>query len=827
MTEQLLSSRMAMAKTLRIPIILALIGLVIIPSLYAMGYLSIETVSRLGRYVTYAILAVGLDLLWGYVGILGLCQATFFCLGTYAMGMYLAHHGEPAGTVDGYGWKIPSCLFVVYDSDVGQTEADWTVPFFWKPFWSLPATIVLGLVIPAVAAFAIGYFVFRSRVRGVYFAILTQAIAVAAWMVFSKNEMMLGGTNGLTAFDHFTFGNHERIEVVVVSEEDLKAMEEGLEELQKKQAQIRQHEVEYRLLVHQVGATSSETQASKMLEQELAVHFLQLTEAVGHLPTTVEAALQKVDKKINACVEAFQLDEKPTLIETALDELKLALDAASKEVASLEEDSNKIEKALEELRNKQAQVVSESMSDANATKMLEQELAGDFGQLTNAVEDLPPEVGESLLKVIGKLNRSVEAFKREEKATLVSNALDELGFALEQASTATKHALVVRPDRLKEVQLALERHRKEKRVTVTKEVDGKLYVHRNFKLTDGNETSPKSEGMELQIPFGGQDPDRSYALTLEQSGVDEEWEVALNDQNIGNLKRGPPQDIRLSVPSGVLKASENNLIIRPVTPHVQDEIEIGRIRLAGDVPPLGGTLEQKGDNFLSVPEFGVNLNIDYNVLVIHADPANADKSVELQDWAKVNYLGPRVKGDSVKLVLYVLSVLALFGAYFLCRWIVRSRLGRVLVAIRDDESTLRFFGYRPYVYKLFAFCVAAVLAGLGGMLYVPQMTITTPRDMEASMSILIVVWVAVGGRGTLSGAILGTLTFNLLYTLFTSEHDFLLFTWKPDYWQFILGGLFVSVVLFFPRGLMSLPEKFGLSQKIANLWAKLIHGRQS
>jgi len=674
-----------------------------------MGYLSIETVSRLGRYVTYAILAVGLDLLWGYVGILGLCQATFFCLGTYAMGMYLAHHGEPAGTVDGYGWKIPSALFRVYDSEIGQTQADWTVPFFWKPFWSLPATIVLGLVIPAVAAFAIGYFVFRSRVRGVYFAILTQAIAVAAWMVFSKNEMMLGGTNGLTAFDHFTFGNHERIEVAVVSEEDLKKIEEGLDKLQKKQAQI-------------VGKSMSASEASKMLEQELAGDFTRLTESVGHLPTTVETALQKVDKKINACVEAFQSDEKPTLIETAL---------------------------------------------------------------------------------------------------------DELGSALEQASTATKHALVVRPDRLKEVQVALERRRKEKRVTVTKEVDGKLYVHRNFKLTDGNETSPKSEGMELQIPFGGQDPDRSYALTLEQSGVDEEWEVVLNDQNIGNLKRGPPQDIRLSVPRGVLKASENNLIIRPVTPHVQDEIEIGRIRLAGDVPPLGGALEQKGDNFLSVPEFGVNLNIDYNVLVIHADPANADKSVKLQDWAKVNYLGPRVKGDSVKLVLYVLSVLALFGAYFLCRWIVRSRLGRVLVAIRDDESTLRFFGYRPYVYKLFAFCVAAALAGLGGMLYVPQMTITTPRDMEAAMSILIVVWVAVGGRGTLVGAILGALIVNLLHNYFTSEHDFLLFTWKSDYWQFILGGLFVSVVLFFPQGLMSLPEKFGLSQKIANLWAKLMRGRQS
>ena len=179
----------------------------------------------------------------------------------------------------------------------------------------------------------------------------------------------------------------------------------------------------------------------------------------------------------------------------------------------------------------------------------------------------------------------------------------------------------------------------------------------------------------------------------------------------------------------------------------------------------------------------------------------------------------------MKLILYLLTVFTLFGAYFLCRWIVESRLGRVLVAIRDDESTLRFFGYRPHVYKLFAFCVAAALAGLAGMLYVPQMKITTPADMEAYKSILIVVWVAVGGRGTLSGAILGALTVNLLYNYLTSDHDFLLFTWKSDYWQFVLGGLFVVVVLFLPRGLMSLSGKFGLSQKIAFLWSKIKHRR--
>ena len=406
MIERSSLSQMDWTKELRMPAILALVGLVIIPSLYEMGFISIETVNMLGRYMTYAIVAVGLDLLWGYVGILSLCQATFFCLGTYAMGMYLAHHGGPEGIVDANGWKLPACLYVVYPYDVGEAPGDALVPWFWKPFWNLPLTILLGLVIPAVAAFALGYFVFRSRVKGVYFAILSQAIAVAGWLVFCRNDVKLCGTNGLTRFD---------------------------------------------------------------------------------------------------------------------------------------------------------------------------KIAGS----------------ESIF---------------------------------------------------------------------------------------------------------------TFAPT----------------------KGGPP-----------------------------------------------------------APDAGFSL----------AEP-------------------------NVQLVLYLLTVLALFASYFLCRWIVWSRLGRVLVAIRDDETTLRFFGYRPYVYKLFAFCVAAALAGLGGMLYSPQMKITTPADMEAVKSVLIVVWVAVGGRGTLSGAILGALTVNLLYNYFTSEHDLILFTWKADYWQFVLGGLFVGVVLFLPQGLMSLPEKINKMPVLRKLLGK-------
>ena len=353
-----------------VPWTLLFIGLVLIPLLYYTGLITIGTVNMLGRYMAFAIVAVGLDLIWGYTGILSLCQSFFFALGGYAMGMYLAHHGGPEGIIDANSWKIPSCLYVVYPYKVGEAPGDALVPWFWKPFYTLPVTTLLGLLIPGLAALAIGYFGFRSRVRGVYFAILTQAITVAGWLVFCMNNMKLCGTNGLTRFDR---------------------------------------------------------------------------------------------------------------------------------------------------------------------------IAG-------------------------------------------------------------------------------------------------------FKLASPN----------------------------------------------------------------------------------------------------------------------------------------------------------------VKVSLYILTLLSLVGVYALCRYVVKSRLGRVLIAIRDDETTLRFSGYKPYIYKLFAFVLAGMIAGLGGMLYAPQMGIFTPTNMVASASILVVVWVAVGGRGSLSGAILGALTVNLLYNFFTSEKNFFLFVWKAEYWQFILGGLFIGVVLLFPGGLIDL-----------------------
>lgn len=354
-----------------------------IPALYYAELLGIGEINLLGQYMAFAIVAVSLDLVWGYAGMLCLCQAFFFCLGGYAMGMYLAHHGGPEGIIDASGWKLPACLYVVYPYEVGEAPGNALVPWFWKPFWTLPGTLLLGLAIPGAVAAIIGYSVFRSRVRGVFFAVLTQAVTLAAWLVFCMNNMKLCGTNGLTRFT----------------------------------------------------------------------------------------------------------------------------------------------------------------------------------------------------KIAG------------------------------------------------------------------------------FDLTN---------------------------------------------------------------------------------PHV-------------------------------------------------------------------------------KLALYVLTVLALAGTYVLCRWLVNSRFGRVLVAIRDNENRLRFSGYEPYHFKVFIFALSAMLAGLGGMLYAPQKLIITPHNMQVSASILVVVWVAVGGRSTLSGPILGALAVNMAYYYFTSQRELLwfaksvapdqlyqLFVWRPDYWQFVLGGLFVGVVLLLPDGLISL-----------------------
>ena len=162
-------------------------------------------------------------------------------------------------------------------------------------------------------------------------------------------------------------------------------------------------------------------------------------------------------------------------------------------------------------------------------------------------------------------------------------------------------------------------------------------------------------------------------------------------------------------------------------------------------------------------------------------------------------LGFRLSDPSTQRGLYILTVLALGAAYLFCRWIVASRAGKVLIAIRDSESRVTFSGYTPWVYKLFVFVVAAGLAGLSGMLYVPQVGIITPAQIGVLPSLEVVIWVAVGGRGTLIGAILGAVAVNYGRSVLTN--------YFPEAWPFILGGLFVVVVTMFPDGLLGMIRK--------------------
>ena len=133
--------------------------------------------------------------------------------------------------------------------------------------------------------------------------------------------------------------------------------------------------------------------------------------------------------------------------------------------------------------------------------------------------------------------------------------------------------------------------------------------------------------------------------------------------------------------------------------------------------------------------------------------------------------------------------------FLICRAIVTSKFGKVLVAIRDAEARTRFLGYRVESYKLFVFTLSACMAGVAGALYVPQVGIINPSEFSPANSIEAVIWVAVGGRGTLTGAVLGAVLVNYGKTKFTSGL-------LAPYWLFVLGGLFVAVTLLLPRGIV-------------------------
>ena len=159
-------------------------------------------------------------------------------------------------------------------------------------------------------------------------------------------------------------------------------------------------------------------------------------------------------------------------------------------------------------------------------------------------------------------------------------------------------------------------------------------------------------------------------------------------------------------------------------------------------------------------------------------------------------LGFDLRSDAVRTGLFVASGAALLGSYLLCAAILRSRLGRVAVAIRDAEDRTRFLGYPVDRAKTAVFVVSAMIAGLAGALYVPQVGIINPGEFAPLNSIEAVVWVAIGGRGTLWGAALGAVGVNFAKTWFTGAY--------PEAWLFALGLLFVLVTLLLPRGIAGL-----------------------
>jgi len=158
-------------------------------------------------------------------------------------------------------------------------------------------------------------------------------------------------------------------------------------------------------------------------------------------------------------------------------------------------------------------------------------------------------------------------------------------------------------------------------------------------------------------------------------------------------------------------------------------------------------------------------------------------------------LGFNVQASGTRAALFATSCLLLALSFLMCRAVVRSKLGKILIAIRDAESRTRFLGYRVESYKLFVFTLSACIAGLAGALYVPQVGIINPSEFAPGNSIEAVIWVAVGGRGTLVGAALGAVVVNYAKTLFTSGA-------LAPYWLFMLGALFILVTLLLPKGLV-------------------------
>ncbi|WP_367870794.1 urea ABC transporter permease subunit UrtC [Luteolibacter sp. Populi] len=160
-------------------------------------------------------------------------------------------------------------------------------------------------------------------------------------------------------------------------------------------------------------------------------------------------------------------------------------------------------------------------------------------------------------------------------------------------------------------------------------------------------------------------------------------------------------------------------------------------------------------------------------------------------------LGEDLRTPEAKRMLYIASAITLVLVFLFCTWLTKSRFGLIQRAIRDSENRVLFSGYAAANYKLFVFVVSAMIAGIGGALYVPQVGIINPGEMLTEKSLEAVVWVALGGRGTLYGPIIGAIAVNAFKSWASNKF--------PDLWPLILGGSFVLVVLFLPKGIVGIP----------------------
>jgi urea transport system permease protein len=162
-------------------------------------------------------------------------------------------------------------------------------------------------------------------------------------------------------------------------------------------------------------------------------------------------------------------------------------------------------------------------------------------------------------------------------------------------------------------------------------------------------------------------------------------------------------------------------------------------------------------------------------------------------------LGHDIREPATQRYLFIASGIALLLVYLLCKWLTKTKLGKVQRAIRDSENRVMFSGYSTANFKLFIFVFAALIASLAGVLYVPQVGIINPGEMAPEKSLEAVVWVSVGGRGTLVGPIIGAFAVNAMKSWATRAY--------PDLWLIFLGGMFIFVTVFMPKGIIGLPAQ--------------------